>query len=83
MGQRTDALADTPQVGGMSDTLWPELSATLKPLTPEQWADYDQALEAAGYYVEHCSHCDRSNRHPSCLIKPIPGRLQLPLPKLP
>ena len=55
----------------------------VKPWSPEEDAAHDAALEAAGWYVEHCAHCDRSNRHPSCLILPIPGRTQGPLPPNP
>lgn len=53
----------------------------VKPWSVVQWQAYCAALDVAGYYVDHCSHCDRSNRHPSCVILPLPGREQGPCPK--
>lgn len=39
--------------------------------TIEEWDAFEWQLEADGYKVIHCSHCDRSNRHPSCIIVPL------------
>jgi len=49
--------------------------------TEEEWQAYEAALQAAGWAVDHCAHCDRSNRHPSCMIVRLPGREQGPLPR--
>jgi hypothetical protein len=54
----------------------------VEPWTEEEWDNYEEALYVAGYGVEHCAHCDRSNRHPSCMIVAIKGMVQMPLPKL-
>lgn len=36
--------------------------------TPDAWEAFEEELLKRDYRVEHCSHCDRSNRHPSCRI---------------
>ena len=64
----------------------------VKPWTETAWDAYEVELNAAGYYVQHCAHCDRppeqrarelwgDHPHPTCLILPIPGRKQGPCPK--
>jgi hypothetical protein len=50
---------------------------------PGVWQQYERALFDAGYAVDHCAHCDRSERHPSCMIVPIPGREQKAMPSIP
>ena len=42
----------------------------------DDFTSVELALESRGWQVEHCAHCDRSNRHPSCRIVRIPLRVQ-------
>jgi hypothetical protein len=51
------------------------------PWAPGEFEAYERQLEAAGWWVDHCAHCDRSDRHPSCRILPIEGVEQRPVPK--
>ena len=41
----------------------------------DDFARVELALESRGWQVEHCAHCDRSSRHPSCRIVRIPLRV--------
>ena len=45
----------------------------------DDFARVELALESRGWQVEHCAHCDRSSRHPSCRIVRIPLRVQEPI----
>lgn len=48
----------------------------VRPWTVAEWDAYEKALAEVGWWVDHCSHCDRSSRHPSCVVRPIIGQEQ-------
>lgn len=50
------------------------------PWSEQRWNAFETMLLEYGWQVEHCAHCDRSNRHPSCCIVPVPGQEQRAIP---